>query len=299
MPLPCPLLLLLCGYLCQSPAAARRFELLTDQAIINGSMMTVAPPVTVTQCAALCSRLSGCGGFNRSPTAGCVALLRDSLRFSYRREEPGTVSGTVPAFSCHQRLLLNREAPSGVQRPFGWPVPVYCDQKLDGGGWTLLVTAATAGWTDVQVMVRNEEEPSLSADYSALRRANRLLNHARGGDIFYRLEAQAQTGRRQWGGIFTTPQLESLILQGSGPGWSLVEQFGTWNFNDRSIGNEVAYIDQESSLSGMLLRTSNRDEFGTIVSAVGAPHEGQFLHSPWIEGEMPDSGTVLYWVREN
>ena len=167
--------------------ASSQFEVTAEYVISNATIITeTPPPSTVAQCAALCARLSGCGGFNLWPAGRCRTLLDTSLQFSYRQEMPGIRSGTAPAYTCRQRLLLDRYAPSGVQRLPGWPVPVYCDQELDGGGWTLLLTSATAGWTPEQVLARNEGTPSLSTDYSMLGRADNVLQFGDGDSFNYR-----------------------------------------------------------------------------------------------------------------
>ena len=115
----------------------------------------------------------------------------------------------------------------------------------------------------------------------------------------YRLEGQAQTGRQQWGAIFSAQQPESLILYDAELKGDKIERFGDWKTGPKSLGPYVPYIDNDTSVA-MLLRTkSSRYMHGTIVSRQGVPYEEEFNHSPWMEPEAEDSGTVLYWIREN
>ena len=80
---------------------------------------------------------------------------------------------------------------------------VFCDMTHDGGGWTLLVTSASnKGWTYQNVKNRNEDEPSISKDYSMLQEGD-TIKSVSVGPFLYKIEASE---RGAYGGIWSAPQ---------------------------------------------------------------------------------------------
>lgn len=103
------------------------------------------------------------------------------------------------AHSCLHLKLIGREHgtdyPDGVYsiNPNGkGPVKTYCDMSRDGGGWTLLVTSHTNTWSSGNVKRRNENQPSLKADFSILYKADEIKDsiNVKGDWFNYRIEAQ-------------------------------------------------------------------------------------------------------------
>ncbi|XP_022804380.1 zinc metalloproteinase-disintegrin-like kaouthiagin-like [Stylophora pistillata] len=102
--------------------------------------------------------------------------------------------------SCHHLKQFGKEQgknyPDGVYKiyPTGsQPIKTYCDMSRDGGGWTLLITSHTNGWTADNVRLKNTNSPKLTDDYSILQYADSIKNNINvaGSKFEYRLEAQS------------------------------------------------------------------------------------------------------------
>lgn len=81
-------------------------------------------------------------------------------------------------------------------------LPVYCDMTSESGGYTLLVTSASSGWSKNEVKFKNTTRPSITRDYSILGYADQIKALSGGNTFKYRLEANT---RGHWGGVWTAP----------------------------------------------------------------------------------------------
>ena len=181
------------------------------------------------------------------------------------------------------------------------PVPVLCDFSHDGGGWTLLLTAASKhGWDPFSVRARNTISPSLTDNYSILERADAIRDLTSGGRFAYRIETQAENGRQRWGGIWFAPRPYSFVDEtGSQTDVSLARRFDKWNYHDNGIKERMPWINTggHHAMLPVLTTTapSYKNWWGTLVA--NADHSG--TGTPWIHREAPSSGTVLYWMKED
>ena len=273
------------------------------------------PAFSPLQCAIQCHTLPSCWAFNHRSSGLCQLLPRDLQLCQVSGElqpltaEEGGMFG-MPAVGCAVRtcmelLQLNVTATSGVYRLPGWPVPVYCDQQLDGGGWTLMVSSVSQTWTPdgsgvTLVTGRNTETPSIEDDYSILGEGDRVIRYGTGDRFLYRLEGQVETGRRRWGGIWSAPRSGSIVRHAPDVTTQMVQRFSHWEDTSKTLKNRLPWINtgyftNAPSLSYVLKTSSDTQIWGTLITKAGKG----FSHSPWIEKEARDSGNVLYWIREN
>ncbi|KAF0308450.1 hypothetical protein FJT64_020338 [Amphibalanus amphitrite] len=139
------------------------------------------------------------------------------------------------ARSCLQLRDQGGAPRDGIYWLTGMPVPVLCDFSHDGGGWTLLLTANSKSWDLLSVKSRREGAPTMADDYSILRHADAIRDLGNGTRFAYRIEAQAETGRQRWGGVWlaaaslqlcgrdgrpdgrpSSPAVRQVVLQGYG-----------------------------------------------------------------------------------
>ncbi|KAF0302202.1 hypothetical protein FJT64_025690 [Amphibalanus amphitrite] len=207
---------------------------------------------------------------------------------------------SAPA-TCLQLQRANGSLADGVYQLAGLAEPVYCDFSHDGGGWTLLLTAASrAGWDRLNVRLRSADRPSLTDNYSILGRGDRLKAFGTGHRFAYRLEGQAQVDRRQWGGIWLAPRDYTFTPEtDTQRDIALVKKFDLWTYGEPSLQKTMPWINVEDFLKGRPLLTTTLKEsnnwWGTLLTD---PATTSYQHSPWISAGAPQSGTVLYWMRE-
>ena len=204
------------------------------------------------------------------------------------------------AKSCKQLRDDGGSPEDGVYWFTGMPVPTLCDFSHDDGGWTLLLTAATRpGWDPLSVQERNERAPSLSDNYSIVKHADAIrdLNSSGGTRFAYRIEAQAESGRRRWGGIWQAPRHYSFVAQSNGQTEvTLVRKFDNWSYNDNGIEQRMPWLNNGAG-DGLLTTSTSPGGawWGTLVTR---ETQTTYHHSPWIHQDATQSGKVLYWVRE-
>ncbi|KAF0311281.1 hypothetical protein FJT64_017883 [Amphibalanus amphitrite] len=266
---------------------------------------------SLTQCGILCQRHDSCWGFNFLSGSGACQLLPASIELcgaeagdARLSSEPGGAVGLLCPHTCLQLLQLRPATPGGLHQLAGWPVPALCDQELDGGGWTLLLTSVSQSWTEDGTLNlltgRNQQSPTISGDYSILEHGDYILSFGTGDRFLYRLEGQAETGRQQWGGIWSSPRVSSLVRYAPDVTTQLVTRFSEWTTTTHTVEDRLPWINvgffTPAYLEYALTTSADGSFWGTLITRTG---KGFYSHSPWMMVEAHDSGTVLYWVREN
>ncbi|KAF0296345.1 hypothetical protein FJT64_006265 [Amphibalanus amphitrite] len=203
------------------------------------------------------------------------------------------------ARSCLQ-LRNQGVAQDGVYWLTGLPVPVLCDFSHDDGGWTLLLTAVSRdGWDPYSVLGRSELSPSLTDNYSILRHADTIRDLGSGTRFAYRIETQAEKGRQRWGGIWFAPKHYSFVDETAlQTNVSLMKRFDVWVYQSEGIKRRMPWINTWGYHEFKpVLTTATKDVnfWGTLVTHSS---EVRFSPSPWHPPSARDSGTVLYWMRE-
>ena len=176
------------------------------------------------------------------------------------------------ARSCLQ--LRNRTHPpqDGVYWFTGMPVPVLCDFSHDGGGWTLLLTAVShPGWDPLSALSRSPLSPSLGNDYSILEHADAIRDLGTGSRFAYRIETQAEKGRRRWGGIWLAPRLYSFIDEtGTQTEVSRVRFFNNWSYKNHGIKKRMPWINTGLHGTAPVLTTTDSGRRQLVGHAGGA-----------------------------
>ncbi|XP_043230857.1 uncharacterized protein LOC122386098 isoform X1 [Amphibalanus amphitrite] len=207
------------------------------------------------------------------------------------------------ARTCLQLLRQKPSSRDGLYHLHGLTEPVFCDMSRDGGGWTLLLTANSQdGWSLDTLMEREAARPALDHNYSILQHADSLKAAGKGARFQYRLEAQAQSGRGRWGGVWSAPRSYSFTHQLTNQtDVRLEDRFDNWKYDMNSIQQRLPWVNAGGYAGGKpLLTTSDQWRSGAFWGTlVTRPEQRAYRHSPWVYGTAAQhSGTVLYWLRE-
>ncbi|KAF0299256.1 hypothetical protein FJT64_027949 [Amphibalanus amphitrite] len=207
------------------------------------------------------------------------------------------------ARSCLQLRDQMHNPQDGVYWFTGMTVPVLCDFSHDGGGWTLLLTAKSReGWNLLSVLGRRERSPSLDDNYSILEHADYIRDLGTGTRFAYRIETQAEKSRQRWGGVWFAPQNYSFVHENPDQTEVFnVKRFDKWTYKANGIKRRMPWLNMHVRGSGnepAVLTTgdASTNVWGTLLNDEG---KTTYQHSPWIHPEAQQSGTVLYWMREN
>ena len=116
-----------------------------------------------------------------------------------------------------------------------------------------------------------------------------------------RLESQAAPNqRRLWGGIWSAPRSGSIVRYGPEVVTQLVKRFNDWEDSSDVLEPRLPWINTgyftgHPQTHYVMSTTSDTRFWGTLISKQGIG----FSHSPWMHHFAPQSGTVLYWIKEN